>query len=351
MANKALIRPTDTKSRVAELQQKTNQSETEAEPPRKRVKSKARGADVTKASLLAKHGLPADFVEYKVHDGGQSRSATYARKGKLGVQLGVHKQVASQFLAFLRKCQEWDPDVELDPDHPNRARCSRCLTWIALKDNRHIQRFREHRQRGCIEALQTDSSERTLFDFKLTTTLDPCKKAKPSAKRVMKTCPGITAAYDPRIADYLSACGSTGGGSRSVTALSKEKFGVPYRDLDEEQQAIIRSAQFHARTWRNDTTLNVMACFACGELACKGAFEVDAVELSSPTPCSSCMFIYSSHAFQNTIVRDWAAKAQDDNQTQKFTPNIFRNETQGKIFVRRRGLEKLFEEVCKFHRD
>ncbi len=88
--------------------------------------------------------------------------------------------------------------------------------------------------------------------------------------------------------------------SRSVTASQQgENFGVPYRDLDEEQQAIILSAQFSCSNLGATTLLSMlMACFACGELACKGAFEVDAIELSSPTPCSSCMFIYSLHAFQ-----------------------------------------------------
>ncbi len=149
----------------------------------------------------------------------------------------------------------------------------------------------------------------------------------------------------------MAASGVTGGGARSVTSLSEEQFSVPYRDLDPARQAAIRTTQFHTRTWRNDTTVSVMAVFACGKLACKGSFEVDAKDLSSPVPCGPCILVHSSRAFEITLAKDWKAIAKDEAKTQKFTPGIFRNEMQGKIFAQRRGVEKLFEEVrnCYSH--
>ncbi|PBK83656.1 hypothetical protein ARMGADRAFT_883991, partial [Armillaria gallica] len=65
-------------------------------------------------------------------------------------------------------------------------------------------------------------------------------------------------------------------------------FSVPYRDLDPARQAAIHTTQFHTYTWCNDTTVSVMAIFTCGKLACKGTFEVDAKDLSSPVPCGPC---------------------------------------------------------------
>ncbi|PBK63611.1 hypothetical protein ARMSODRAFT_894015 [Armillaria solidipes] len=176
--------------------------------------------------------------------------------------------------------------------------------------------------------------------------MHPGKKVQPPPpSRVVKVCPGITAAYDSRVSLYLAASGVTGGGGRSITTLSEEQYGVPYRDLGPERQAAICTAQFHTRTWRNDTTVNVMAVFACRKLPCKAMFEVDTKDLSIPMPCGSCILIHSSRAFENTLARDWKTIAEDQDKTQKYTPGIFRNETQGKIFARRKGVEKLFEEV------
>ncbi len=121
-AHKSVIRPSDTKSCVAAAyaEEMTEPSEPALLKPKKHKGATVKAANA-KASLLEKKNLPRDFVDSVVRDGGVSRSATYARKAKVEVKLGIHKRGTSQFLTFLNKCQEWDPDVELDPEQPNRA--------------------------------------------------------------------------------------------------------------------------------------------------------------------------------------------------------------------------------------
>ncbi len=226
------IWPSDTKSRVAKTAEKKSRVAKTAEKKlasaseQKKIllaegerKSASRKAvDEAKAAILAEKGLPKDFIEEKMREGGVSRSSTYARKARIEIQMGVHQPEPKRMANFRNKCIVWDPDVQLDPDHPNKAQCSRCLTWVALKDKYHLQRFREHRQHGCKEAPTPEAGARTLFDFSMTSNPGPglvqTQRLRPSPpKCVTKICPGITAAYDRRIEQYLHSVGVTGGGS------------------------------------------------------------------------------------------------------------------------------------------
>lgn len=78
-SHKSVIRPSDTKSRVAAAyaEEMTEPSEPALLKPKKRKGASVKAADV-KASLLEKKNLPRDFVDSVVHDGGVSQSATYA---------------------------------------------------------------------------------------------------------------------------------------------------------------------------------------------------------------------------------------------------------------------------------
>ncbi len=162
--------------------------------------------------------------------------------------------------------------------------------------------------------------------------MHPGKKLQPPlpSSCIVKVCPGITTAYDSQVSLYLAASGVTGGGGCSITALSEEKYGVPYQDLSLDRQAAIHTDQFHTCTWHNDTTVNVMAVFACGKLPSKAIFEVDAKDLSTSTPCGSCILVHSSCAFENTLARDWETIAEDKDKTQNIHQASFEMRHRGK---------------------
>lgn len=88
-----------------------------------------------------------------------------------------------------------------------------------------------------------------------------------------------------------------------------------------------------------------MVVFACGQLPCKGTFDINVEDLTSPTPCGPCLLLHSSHAFENTLAKGWESIANDEEKTQKYMPGIFQNEIQDKIFAQHKGVEKLFKEV------
>ncbi|KAK0244877.1 hypothetical protein EDD85DRAFT_785245 [Armillaria nabsnona] len=105
LKQKTLIRPSDTKSRVAtaaaeksSIVLKKKENIVTLKKTGKATSRKA--ADIIKKSLLVQKGLPPDHIKYGIKDGGQSRSSVAARRGNLEIQLGVHKREPKRMINF-----------------------------------------------------------------------------------------------------------------------------------------------------------------------------------------------------------------------------------------------------------
>jgi hypothetical protein len=174
--------------------------------------------------------------------------------------------------------------------------------------------------------------------------MPPVQPAKPKKSvvpaRVSRPCPGLTAAYNALVGDYLNRTGSDGGGARAVTHYSEKLFKKEFKDLSERQKEIVYSAQQHDHTWRNDVTPGIMASYATGTIACKKSVDVDAKLEASPPPCESCLLLFTSRPYQNAI-----KKPTPDPKNMRFVPYKNQNPHGGQLYAKFKGLEALVSEV------
>jgi hypothetical protein len=165
------------------------------------------------------------------------------------------------------------------------------------------------------------------------------KKSVVPAK-VSRPCPGLTAAYNEQVGNYLDRTGSNGGGAHAVGHYSEKLFKKAFMNLDEHQKQLVYSAQQHDHTWRNDVTPGIMASFATGATACLKNVDVDANMTASRPPCTSCLLLFKSRAYQATI-----KKPTPDPNNLRFVPHKNQNPHAGKLFAKFKGLEALVSEV------
>ncbi|KAJ6620029.1 hypothetical protein B0H10DRAFT_1766249, partial [Mycena sp. CBHHK59/15] len=133
---------------------------------------------------------------------------------------------------------------------------------------------------------------------------------------------------------------TTSGGASAVSHYSTKLFKKAYKDLNEIQKNQIRTAQFHDRTWRNDTSPGIMALFATGRTPCLKTVNVEAKLAQSPPPCDSCLLLLTLKAFQNTI-----RKLAPDPENLRYVPQIHQNSHAGMLYTKFKGLEALISEV------
>ncbi|KAJ7604607.1 hypothetical protein DFH06DRAFT_1386901 [Mycena polygramma] len=248
---------------------------------------------------------------------GISKAATCAREMRIQVQKGEFEASQTKTINFQAKIRVVDKEATFDPNCKS-VQCSACEKWVQGKEPYSTSRFMEHRKKGCKGNAPPppDNSTRRLDQFGL---VAPQAKPKRSVVpvKVAIPCPGLSAAFDKRVGEYLESRGSIGGGGRAVGVYSEELFQKEFLDLTERQRELVYAAQHHDHTWRNDVTPGIMATFAIGKIACLKTVDVDAKNAESPPPCDSCRSLFTSRAYQNAI-----NKPQADPKNLRFDNNF-----------------------------
>ncbi|KAJ7127909.1 hypothetical protein C8R44DRAFT_873680 [Mycena epipterygia] len=158
-------------------------------------------------------------------------------------------------------------------------------------------------------------------------------------KKARTAEPGLTAAYDEKVGNYLDRTGSNGGGAHAVGYYSDKLFKKEFANLSEQQKQVVYAAQQHDHTWRNDVTPGILASFATGTIACLKTVYIAAPGIASPSPCSSCLLLFTSKSYQNTI-----KKPAPDAKNLRYVPVRNQNPHAGMIYARCKGLEALVSE-------
>ncbi|KAL1661458.1 hypothetical protein GGF50DRAFT_61078 [Schizophyllum commune] len=149
-------------------------------------------------------------------------------------------------------------------------------------------------------------------------------------------CPGITAADDPRVVQYLTRTSEGGGGAPSVIPIGQKKYPDVkfFRNLDFDQKRTVYLLQMNARKWRNDHSNLRVFSRACLEVAGP----------RSPTglrylPCTQCCKVLASRAFKTAINKPIPA---DENYI--YVNKRFRNAAVANIYARTIGLRSIVEQ-------
>lgn len=144
-------------------------------------------------------------------------------------------------------------------------------------------------------------------------------------------CPGITAKTDPHVTVYILRTGAGGGSARSVTAIARERFGIPFHELDDENQDIVCALQQHEHTWCNDHTNKVV-------FSTKYNTRVNPERQC----CERCLNVFHSSAFKNAL-----RVPLPPNANYKFLNCQYHNDSLGLIYAKTAGLQELFEDdIC-----
>ncbi|KAL0563690.1 hypothetical protein V5O48_018374, partial [Marasmius crinis-equi] len=225
---------------------------------------------------------PEDVVGFKSEESKPSKKARVDSDdnrtgGKVGISKGAMSQKASRIAAdngdvnpVLRA--KWKKKIlaidkragfNENPGRLHAVRCSNCGKEQLVSSAYNISRFRKHyhtcqrknRQRKkCNPTAQTNTLTSSFYTeyFKAAAKQDQSKTVQPKTPPKPLPCPGLGEAEEHRIPDYLRRTGASGGGARSIHAISKQLFKKKYRNLTRAQKSLVIDTQTHEHRWRND---------------------------------------------------------------------------------------------------
>ncbi|KAJ7053113.1 hypothetical protein C8F01DRAFT_1330777 [Mycena amicta] len=165
----------------------------------------------------------------------------------------------------------------------------------------------------------------------------------PIPATIMVPCPGITAAFEPKMSNYLERTRAGGGGAKDITIHAAELFpGRAYKSLKQSEKDLAYAAQTHDLQWRNDFSTGIKASFATGRRPCLTLVQVQADSIDAREPCKSCKLMHATPEFQKVI-----AIPMPDPANRKFVPHRYQDAQLGQLYSKFQGLEALLSENNK----
>ncbi|KAF8328951.1 hypothetical protein F5887DRAFT_1287968 [Amanita rubescens] len=275
---------------------------------------------------------------------GQSRSSIHARERWKALNDGTLVIDQNAREVWKEKLRQLDNLVEFDERNPRSVRHSICGEYIKMKDVGDTTRFKEHMKtctpgnRKRKPSVQTASCSPSLFSFgfrKQSKEAGLKEKEKVQPTRTVHTvpCPGLTEAEDSRIPSYLYRTSASGGGSQSVTVISKERFGCSFSELAPEAKDEVTDLQQARHVWKNDhRRLRVFAA------SCVREKVVDSPASGRILPCAPCLSVLKNNTFRSAINRQ-----VKDESNYAFTPKMHRDPVLGQIYARTIGVKEILE--------
>lgn len=276
---------------------------------------------------------------------GQSRSSIHARERRKALKDGTLAIDESARDVWKAKLRQLDSLVEFDERNPRSARHSICGDFIKMKDIGDTTRFKEHMktctaekqkrkaQSSATAATGSAGSTPSLFAFGFRKAskedLKVENKRKPAVRTIL--CPGLTEADDSRIPSYLYRTSATGGGGQSITEISKELYGLSFRNLASNVKDEVLDLQQLGHKWRNDHRRFRVFSKECREkVADPGSGRI--------LPCDNCLHILTLKSFKTAIRR-----RVKDESNYIYTPKMHRDSVLGQIYARTIGLKEIIE--------
>lgn len=141
-------------------------------------------------------------------------------------------------------------------------------------------------------------------------------------------CPGISKENHCLISVYLRRTAALGGGGRSVTIISKKRFGKLFSNLSLRRQTQVLDSQAHQHTWRNHHEQRRIFSTRCKH----------EIKGGTPLPCSRCAGLLSNNQFKRAL----RVPMPHDNRY-IYVNMRYRNKTLGHLYARVVGLRAIIE--------
>lgn len=278
---------------------------------------------------------------------GQSRSSIHARERRKALKDGTLTINESAREVWKAKLRQLDSLVEFDEKNLRSARHSICGDFIKMKDIGDTTRFKEHmktctaekRKRQAQTSATTSSSAGlsapSLFAFGFRKAskedLKENKIKKPAVQTVL--CPGLTEADNSHITSYLYRTSASGGGGQSITDISKELYGLFFRDLASNVKDEVLDMQQLGHKWRNDHRRFRVFSKECREKVIDPGSNSGRI-----SPCDKCLHLLTLKSFKTAIRR-----RVKDESNYIYTPKMHRDSVLGQIYARTIGLKEIIE--------
>ena len=265
---------------------------------------------------------------------GTSKSAVASRLLRESVKKGSFIINEEKFQTWRSKILQSDPNSEFDAHDLWKVRHSVCGEWKRVKEPYDAARWNKH-VKECEEEMKKKKIVKTPSLFSMGWFKVEKKNTVKIEPPSQVPCPGITEADDARITKYLKRTGVLGGGGRSLTVISNEKFGKTFTELKEaKSKKTVVDTQMHEWKWRNDHgNLRVYST------SCQKLVNSRSTDSKRPKPCLSCVAVLQSRGFKNAI-----RVPTPSDKNYKFVNFRFRNKLLGRIFARTIGVKHIIED-------
>ncbi|KAF7972553.1 hypothetical protein HWV62_17764 [Athelia sp. TMB] len=263
---------------------------------------------------------------------GQSKSAAAERKQRELVKEGTYVLKPKLFDKWKNEILQLDPGAEVDEKAASWVRHSNCGEVRKLKGPLDRTRFRAH-LKECRYKDKPSAVGRTPTVSQWASTFNTTLVTPSQRPEVKRPCPGLQHTDDSRITTYLERSGASGGGARSVTAISKERFKKMFRKLSSRRKEEVVDAQIHEYRWKNDHKRTRIYSTACAQ----DVFTLSEAERA--LPCSKCAELLRDNRFKQALM---VPRPDDENCAfinERWRPPQKVAELYGRIH----GLREIFE--------
>ncbi|KAF7967018.1 hypothetical protein HWV62_36215, partial [Athelia sp. TMB] len=263
---------------------------------------------------------------------GQSKSAVAGRTQRALAKEGNYTLDSKRFEKWKSDILLMDPDAEVDQKTAYWVRHSSCATVYKLKQPYDRTRFRKH-IKDCpfkdkpapLASTPAISQWESVFNIKLV--------APSQQPEFLRPCPGLQPLDDSRIATYLECSGASGGGARSITAISKQRFQKMFKKLTSRRKEEVIDAQVHEYRWKNDHKRTRIYSSACLQEV------VTLSEAERALPCPKCTELLRDRHFKQAL-----KKLRPDDEHCAYINERWRPPRKvAELYGRVHGLQEIFE--------
>lgn len=283
---------------------------------------------------------------------GISQSATSSRTTREAARRGELEISRKKENNWREKIKNVDPNARFFEDNVVDVTHFDCGQTIKAKEPYDSTRFRHHvnRCKGDQKRVNAAGGSRTLLEMMSSGRWGVCTK-QPKSERLLEgpieerllegpieedPCCGLSEVDHKLIPVYLRRTSVMGGGARSISKISLERFRKKFRRLTRKQKDVVDDVQRLEHQWRNDhTNLRIFST------ACK--HWIHKTESNPSSHCSECHSLLSNNQFKIAL---WKPVPTDENYI--YVNRRFQHSILGKQYARTKGLKNLIERAVSY---
>ena len=269
---------------------------------------------------------------------GISQSATSSRKTREAAKQGEFEINRKKEKNWREKIKDVDSNARFFDDNVVDVTHFNCRQTIKAKEPYDSTRFRQHvdKCKGDRKSINAAGGSRTLLEMMSSGKWGAHKKSQSEEPIEQVPCRGLFEVDHKLIPVYLRRTSVKGGGARSTSKISLERFRKKFRRLTKKQKNVVDDIQHLEHQWQNDHTN--LCIFST---ACKG--WIRKAESNPTSHCSECHLLLSNNQFKIALRKPVPA---DENYI--YVNRRFQHSILGEQYARTKGLKNLIKTAVNY---